>query len=268
LGFLEQIVRETGESLDAPTYADGIPEKRPLGRPSFRLAIERDRASGALVVEYKRASPGQPEPLLPSRSIAQFLESTRAARPSAYSCLATVARFDGSPRDVGELASSTDLPVLFKDIVIDPRQVDVAARSGASAILLIARLETEGHLSNSLSSLAEAAHRAGLEVLLEFHARTELRRLAGVRADVYGVNARNLDTLALDRATAAETLREAGELRLRPLLGLSGVADASDAARFWDEAVDGILVGSAVARARDPAGFLSSLRRSASGAHR
>jgi len=158
--------------------------------------------------------------------------------------------------------------VLYKDFIVDRRQVDAAARSGASALLLIARLETEGHAVESLSSLANAAHDRGLEVVLEFHARTELSRVAGVAADVYGVNTRNLDTLAIDRETADATIREAVGLGLRPLLGLSGVAHPSDAQRFWDEGVDGILVGSAVARAPDPAQFLASLRRPPAGEHR
>jgi indole-3-glycerol phosphate synthase len=86
-----------------------------------------------------------------------------------------------------------------------------------------------------------------------------------VAADVYGVNTRNLDTLSIDRATATETLGRARALGLRPLLGLSGVARPSDAAQFWKEGVDGLLVGSAVARAADPVDFLASLRRPADG---
>lgn len=268
MGFLEEIVRESHRSVNDPSYGEGLPREPPGPRPSLRRAIERDRSRGAVVVEYKRVSPGHPEPMLPARSVKQFLGSTKSAKPSAYSCLATVPRFEGSPSDVAELSGLTDRPVLFKDFIVDGRQVEAAARSGASAVLLIARLETEGHPVESLSSLAAAAHDRGLEVVLEFHARTELSRVAGVAADVYGVNTRNLDTLAIDRATAEGTLREAGELGLRPLLGLSGVAQPSDAQRFWDEGVDGILVGSAVARASDPAGFLAALHRRPAGDRR
>ena len=85
-----------------------------------------------------------------------------------------------------------------------------------------------------------------------------------MRADVYGVNARNLDTLTIDRSTADATLRAADAQGLHPLLGLSGVESAGDARRFWDHGADGILVGTSVARARDPAGFLSTLVRPSS----
>jgi indole-3-glycerol phosphate synthase len=259
--FLDEVVLEVRRSVAEATYGSGLsapPAHRP---PSFRHAIERDRANGAVVVEFKRVSPGQPDPVLPARTIAEFVELTRLGPVAGYSCLATTPRFRGSPRDVAELARSTDRPVLFKDIVVDRRQVEVAARTGASAILLIARLAGHPDGVEPLASLAEEAHRRGLEVLLEFHDRTELSRGADVAADVYGVNARDLGTLAIDRVTAAATLREARALGLHPLLGLSGVERASDARQFWNSGVDGILVGTAVARAAQPGSFLASLRR-------
>lgn len=265
MGFLEEIVHETQRTIASSEYGIGLPPSRARVPLSFRAAVERDRPRGALVVEYKRVSPGNRDPILPARSVSEFAELTAHAGVSALSCLATVPRFHGSPDDVAVLARSSPRPVLFKDFVIDERQLDVAARAGASAVLLIARLATEGYLSVPLSALAEGAHRRGLEVVLEFHARSELSHVAEVAADVYGVNTRNLDTLVIDRPTASQTVREALEGGLRPLLGLSGVEEVSDARRFWAEGVDGLLVGSAVARARDPAKFLATLHRSQAG---
>jgi indole-3-glycerol phosphate synthase len=265
MGFLEQIVAEVREGL-AESRTPESPSPRPTHpRPGFRESIERDRDRGALVVEYKRVSPGRSNARLPRRTIREFVRATESARPSAYSCLATRTRFEGSPQDVRALARATDRAVLYKEFVIDPRQVDLAARCGASAILLIARLEEPGFLDQPLARLAERAHRRGLEVLLELHDRTELSRAAGVGADVYGVNSRDLDTLTIARASAEATIRGAVRDHLRPLLGMSGVEEAGDARRFWDSGVDGILVGSAVARSGDPAAFLSSLVRDPDG---
>ena len=263
--FLDDVVPEIRRVIEQSGYGSGIPPTSSGPPPSLRQAVERDRSAGALVVEYKRASPGQPDPVLPFRTVSEFLEATRAAPVTAYSCLATVPRFHGAPGDVAEMVRSTDRPVLFKDIVIDHRQVDVAARTGASAVLLIARLEGQGRAVEPLSSLAEAAHRRGLEVVVEFHDRADLSRRADVAADVYGVNARNLDTLSIDRARADATLQEAHALGLHPLLGMSGVEQPSDARRFFESGADGILVGGAVARARSPNELLRSLRRDLSG---
>jgi indole-3-glycerol phosphate synthase len=212
-------------------------------------------------VEYKRFSPGQRDAQLPARSVEEFVRATEPAGVTAYSCLATGPQFAGSPEDVATLARSTRHPVLFKDFVLDPRQLDVAARAGASAVLLIARLATEGHLEISLADLAQAAHARGLEVLLEFHDKSELSEAERVGADVYGANVRDLDSLEIARPTALATLRAAGERGLRPLLGLSGVETPEDAQRFWSSGADGILVGTAVSRASHPSEFLASLRR-------
>jgi indole-3-glycerol phosphate synthase len=265
-GFLDTILREVRSDIRRADYLRGLPPRPSSGRrPGLKAAIERERARGALLVEYKRISPGQAEPILPRRSPKEFLRVTDVDGVAGYSCLATRPRFDGAPEDVREIVRRTDRPVLFKEFVVDPVQLEAAARAGASAVLLIARLETDGRRDAPLAALARGAHDRGLEVLLEFHAPPELSRAEDVAADVYGVNARDLDRLSLDRTTADATLSAARERGLRPLLGLSGVQSPPDAARLWAAGADGLLVGTAVARAAEPAAFLAGLRRGAGG---
>jgi indole-3-glycerol phosphate synthase len=261
--FLEDIAAEVLNSIRDPSYLEGLPE--PPGRrpPSFRAAIETGRLTGALVVEHKRVSPGSENPNLPIRSIPQFVASVAPANPAAFSCLATGPRFQGSPRDVCELVANTDRPVLFKDFVLDPIQLEAAQRAGASAVLLIARLEREDLTPVPIAQLAETARRHRLEVLLEFHEEADLGIAPDVRADVYGVNLRDLASLEIRRSIGLSTLRAAQAFR--PLLGLSGVRGPADAAECWNSGADGLLVGSSAARASDPAAFLRTLYRSVSG---
>ncbi|MCI4365795.1 MAG: indole-3-glycerol-phosphate synthase TrpC [Thermoplasmata archaeon] len=259
MGFLREMVAATTAAVSQPEYLESLP-RRPARPPaSLRSAVREAAPSGAVLAEYKRRSPGASTPELPPRTIAAFLERTTVPEVVAYSCLASGPRFGGAPQDVADLAARTPKPVLFKDFVVDPLQITAAARAGASAILLIARLEVEGLLPVPLHELADRAHREGLEVLLEWHGRAELRRTEDVPADVFGVNVRDLDTLELRRPVAEETLRAAGAFR--PMVGMSGVEGPKEARRFWDLGVDGILVGGALARTHDPSGFLSQLRR-------
>ncbi len=261
--FLTDVVAQVSRSVQRPGYLHGLPKSPAHRPPGFRKAIEAARTAGALIVEYKRVSPGASEPVLPTRSIAGFLESVRGGAPAAYSCLATGPRFRGSPQDVAELSSRTDRPVLFKDFIIDPIQIEAAHRAGASAILLIARIELDHLATHSLSELAENARARGLEVLLEFHTESELVLGPSVRPDVYGVNARDLRNLEMRPETARATMRAAAALR--PLLGLSGVQSPAEANEFWRAGADGLLVGSAVAWAKDPSTFLRTLYRPMSG---
>ncbi len=259
MGFLDEIVADTLAVVDRPGYATSPREPRARPRGSLAAAVRAAGAGGALLVEFKRVSPGASTPSLPTYTPEEFVRRAEPGGVAGYSCLATEPRFQGSVDDVASVVAATGRPVLFKDFVVDPRQIDAAARAGASAVLLIARLEVERRTRAPLAELARAAHRRGLEVLLEFHEKTELSRVGHVAADMFGVNVRDLDTLRMEPEVAAATLRAVGDRR--PLLGLSGVASPDDAARFWAAGVDGILVGSAVARARDPAEFLLGLHR-------
>ncbi len=259
-GFLAEIAREVRETLRSGPPLDLSPPPHQGPRPGLAYAIGQERGRGALVAEFKRASPGQDPPELPPRTIAEFVRTTDVPGVVGYSCLATRPRFHGAPEDVAELVRATARPVLYKEFVLGPTQIDLAARTGARAVLLIARLEAAGLLEQPLGELAGHAHDLGLEVVLEFHQGAELRSAETVDADVYGVNVRDLDSLTLDPETALATLKDAAGQGLRPLLGLSGVAGPVEAQRFWDAGADGLLVGSALARAPDPGKFLASLR--------
>lgn len=258
-GFLAEVVAKVVEDVRREEYAAGVPPPSLEPRASLRNAIVDARPKGAVLVEYKRISPGAPNPVLPGRSLDDFVRATEGGGIAGYSCLATRPRFDGSPKDVAELAAITSKPILFKDFVVGTRQLDVAVAAGASAVLLIERLETDGLLELPISELTRAAHERGLEVLLELYDPSEISGARDVPADIYGVNARDLDTLTVDRAHAERTLEAAWEGGLTPLLGLSGIERPVDARRYLDSGADGVLVGTAAARAPDPAEFLRSL---------
>jgi indole-3-glycerol phosphate synthase len=258
-GFLAGVLEEVAADLRRDDFGAGIPPPSFAPRPSFRSAIEAGRPYGALVVEYKRASPGSADPVFPARTIEEFARVTDVPGVVAYSCLATRPRFDGSPRDVAELASRTSKSVLYRDFVISRRQLDAAVFCGASAVLLIARLGSNPLLERPLPELCREAHQRGLEVLYELHDPAEIAGAAEVEADVFGVNPRDLETLAVDLSAADRTVEAAWDRGLKPLLGLGGIERPADARRFLDSGADGVLVGTAVARATDPAAFLGSL---------
>lgn len=257
MSFLDRILPLVRAEIADPAYLASLPARgRP--RPSLARAIASAPNRWAILIEHKRRSPGAREPQLPERPLAEFLRFGAPGRVEGLSCLATRAEFDGSPQDVRVLARATALPVLFKDFVIDPRQIEAADRAGASAVLLIARLETEGRLDQPLASLAEEAHRRGLEVLLEFHAPEELKLVETVPADVWGVNVRDLDALAFRPNVAEATVRALPHDR--PVLGLSGVEGPVEARRWRAWGTEGVLVGSAFARAAEPDRFLAAIR--------
>jgi indole-3-glycerol phosphate synthase len=263
MGFLADLLPQVRGQINNASYLDGLPEVPVRRAPSLREAVARAREGWAVLVERKHESPGAIESSLPRISIDRFVDSAKAGGADGLSCLATAPAFHGSPREVADLVRASGLPVLFKDFVIDPIQVEAAARAGASAILLIARLESGGFLDRPIGELAIAARARGLEVLLEVHGPDEWDVAEDVAVDLFGVNLRDLDTLQFRPEAAEETFRLAG--RHHPLLGLSGVTSPAEAERYRDWGADGLLVGAGFARASDPSAFLRSLRVPRSG---
>ncbi|MGC2035353.1 MAG: hypothetical protein WA761_07920 [Thermoplasmata archaeon] len=257
MAFLHQVVPEIEASVEDPSYLEGLPDHPDQTPPSLRKAIlDRPRPMAA-IIEFKRISPGSSTSPLPVRSISEFAAFTERAGATGLSCLACTPAFGGSPRDVLALTRVSRLPVLFKDLVVGPRQIEAAHRTGASAVLLIARFELEGRLRMPLRELAQLARAQRLEVLLELHDPEEVELVDDIPADVYGVNTRDLDTLKFEPDLTAETLRLMA--RHHPLLGLSGVQGREDVERFRALGTDGFLVGTSVARATDPNAFLTDL---------
>jgi len=145
------------------------------------------------------------------------------------------------------------LPVLRKDFILDPLQVKESRMLGADAILLIAALLDR----EQLRRLSEAAHRLGLEVLVEIHREEEIERALACEPDVIGINNRDLVTFQTDLGTTE---------RLRPLLpdtipviGESGVTSPEDVRRMARAGVDGVLVGEFLMRQENPESAVRAL---------
>ena len=156
-------------------------------------------------------------------------------------------------RDLVEVSAAVPLPVLRKDFIMHALQVYEARAAGASAILLIVRALNE----ERLASLASLAHDVGLETLVEVHGEDELARALAVRPDAIGVNARDLESLAIDPSVVTALLP-----RVPPgtvAVAESGIRTREDVERVAAAGADAALVGTAVAGAPNPADALRTL---------
>ncbi len=258
-GFLRRMVQEVRRQLEEGVYDQvGEPGEPPPASERFSSAIASGQRPG-LIAELKHASPGYQEGELRAPGPERFLQWARAGGAQAISVVPQAFRFGGSLEEFGRVAGKSSLPVLFKDFVLDPRQIRAARRCGARAVLLLARLEYEGGLSGPLASLVEEAHRAGLEAVVEVHREEDLPRALASRPDLLGVNARDLETLELDRARALRTLASARGHGI-PLVGMSGIAGPEEVRAYQRAGADAVLVGTRFIEAEDPGAFLRSLR--------
>lgn len=226
------------------------PEPGPAAPPSgcFERAL-RAAAGGAVIAEYKQGSPSL-GPFAAGTPLLERLAAYREGGASAFSILVEPAHFLGSAADL-RAAAALGTPCLYKGFVIAAAQLQEAAACGAAAVLLIARV-LRGHTA----AFADAARALGLEPLVELHDLTEVPFAQEARARVVGINARDLATFTLG-SPGSEALREAFPDAV--LVRESGLAAPGDAIASFEAGFDAVLIGEALMRSADPAGFLKRI---------
>jgi indole-3-glycerol phosphate synthase len=219
--------------------------------PDFAAAL---RAPGlSVIAEIKGASPSAGtiaagyDPVAVARRLA-------AAGAAALSVLTDARYFRGSWEALAAVGAAVPLPVLCKEFIVDPYQIDEARAAGAAAVLLIAAA-LEGRF---LRGFLDHARRRGLAALVEVHTADEVALALDAGARLIGINNRDLRTLRVDLDTTA---------RLRPLIppGILVVSESGFETRAQVAAaerlgVDAVLVGTALMRSADPGATLRELR--------
>ncbi len=206
-----------------------------------------------VIAEIKRASPSAGRIAAEADDIVARARAYEAGGAAAISVLCEPHWFGGSVDDLRAVRAAVSIPVLAKEFVVDPRQLDGLRAAGADAVLLLAVLHPR---KRDLRALVERALSLGLEPLVEAHDERELRLALETDARLIGINNRDLRTLAVDPDRAG---------RLRPLvpddrvvIAESGVRDAATVARWRAQGFDGALIGEALVRAADPAAVVRS----------
>ena len=220
-----------------PLVAEAAPPRDPM--PAFRL-------SGlSVIAEVKRRSPSKGD-LADIPDPAELARSYAAGGADAISVLTEARRFGGSLDDLRAVRAAVDTPLLRKDFIVTSYQLLEARAAGADLVLLIvAALDDQ-----ALARLHAEARELGLTVLVEVHDEAEIARALAVGAELVGVNARNLKTLAVDDATFGRLAPLVPDDRV--LVAESGISHPADVERFVGEGARVVLVGEALVRDGEP----------------
>ena len=106
--------------------------------------------------------------------------------------------FGGSLDDLLLARTSSNLPLLRKEFIIDEYQILEAKAYGADVILLIAAILTK----EDIKEFSKFAKSLQLDVLLEVHNEEELHKSIMPSLDMLGVNNRNLKTFEVSLETS------------------------------------------------------------------
>jgi indole-3-glycerol phosphate synthase len=222
--------------------------------PSPFLRTLREWPGRAIIAEVKKASPSKG--VIRADFAPLSLAQTYAAQGAAAISVLTERRFfQGSLDYLRLIREHVALPLLRKDFLFDPYQVYEARAFGASAILLIVAILSDGQLAE-LSALARTL---GLDCLVEVHDEAELERALACGVQLLGINNRDLRTFH----TTIETSERL--VRLVPsgvtVVSESGLSQSEQLSRLEAQGVRAFLIGETFMAAPDPGVPLRALLR-------
>jgi indole-3-glycerol phosphate synthase len=210
--------------------------------------------SVAVIAEVKRASPSQGA----IRADADVVETAVRYEDGGAACVSVLCAerdFGGSPDDLSAARGAISIPALAKDFTVFPEQVARQRIAGADAVLVILGMVSD----DEAKRLSETARLLGMDVLVEANDAAQVERAVALGSRMIGVNARNLETLEVDRDAQLELLASLPEGSLR--IAESGVASRADVEAARDAGAHAVLVGTSLMRSPELLGELVGVPR-------
>lgn len=256
--ILQKIIEKKREDIASchPELVSGSQmPKRVRHDKAFLQAIENafQNKGIAVIGEIKFASPtagilGTEKDLL-SRATAY-----EANGVDAISIVTEKHFFQGDVSFVTQIKKEVHITVLQKDFVIDPYQIQQAKQAGADALLLIAKIVS----AKELQQFVDLCLEIGIEPVVEINDEHDLQSAFQTHTNIIAVNARNLDTFAVDVANACQLLETIPSRYIR--LGFSGITSHKEVMEYKNAGAKGILVGTSLMKSSNIQAFLGGLR--------
>lgn len=239
--ILDTIVAKKHEEV-AGLRRQGLPARTAADAPRGFIRALCAKPGVAIIAEAKKASPskGLIEPDFDPVQVAKNYQKNGA---TAISVLTDRHFFQGELDFLISIRKEVGLPVLRKDFIIDPLQIEESHRAGADAILLIAAILSPAQLHN----FRVQAEALGMDALVEVHGEVELDQALASGARLIGINNRNLHDFIVDLNTTfrLKTLVPQGI----PVVSESGITTVEDIVRLKEAGIDAALIGESLMRA-------------------
>ncbi len=221
--YLDTLARDAERTVAEGYYT--VITKHFAPKVSLRKAILKSKRN-AVITEVKPKSPSR-STIKTDFNPAELAKAMKAGGAIAISALTEPKHFSGSLNILKKVRESVELPVLMKDIIINPVQMEAASRMGANTVLLIQTLFERGYCKHGLNEMISEAHTRNLEVLLETHNRNEYVSALKTEADLVGINNRDLRTLDTDINVTQKILQNS-EGCDKVVVSESGIMEPSD----------------------------------------
>ena len=266
-GILDTLIKNSRRSINAGVYDNALNLTKSLKKSSQNLEEEIRHFKGVpLITEIKFSSPSRGKIRKKSDPL-EIAQKMKLGGAKALSILTQPRRFDGSPEYFIKIRKKIRIPLLMKDIIIGTKQIDAAEKMGADYFLLIQALfesadpktkETRHRfIENDVNELIEYGHNKGLKILLEAHTKTEFEKAIRTKADIIGINNRNLDTLKVNRETTKSLLQNYRGNKI--IVSESGINSKKHIKFLRDCGADAFLIGTSIMKSSDIENSVSNL---------
>ncbi|MEX3513860.1 MULTISPECIES: indole-3-glycerol-phosphate synthase [unclassified Corynebacterium] len=209
----------------------------------------------SVITEFKRAVPylGEIARLDNPERMARLAQDFQEAGVVMMACQTDRRRFHGSLDDMRLIRAATEVPMICRDIIVDPYQIHEARCFGADVVpLQVALLEQA-----RLEALLDRIESLGMVALLEIRSSQDADRAMQAGGTVVGINAWSLSSDAIDRGAFAEIVPGLPESLLRIAVG--GVENPRNLLGYASQGADAVMVGESVMSAQDPTALARSL---------
>ncbi|MCL2642831.1 MAG: indole-3-glycerol-phosphate synthase [Candidatus Bathyarchaeota archaeon] len=235
LGFDAQVTISSG-------YYGSFDHSRRL-RLSLKKAI-LECNKNPVIAEIKIASPSLGT-ICENNDLTEIAQAMESGGAVAISVVTEPRHFKGSINTLSDVRRAVKLPLLMKDIILSKTQVYAAANIGADAVLLIITLYDRGYGEIALDSMIDYIHANGLEVLLEVHTQEEFKAAKKTKADLIGINNRNLADLKIALGNTEKILK-ANNFDDLIVVSESGINTSADLQFLRQLGASAFLVGSSI----------------------
>lgn len=244
LSKLEQIVKEKEKEIER-LKEEGIPRTfTSLGERDFLKSISRP-GNINLISEIKFASPSAGiirEEINPV-AIAKIYDEEGA---SAISILTDKKFFKGNISWLPAVKKETSIPILRKDFILDPIQLEEAKAYGADAVLLIVRIVPDYRLKELISLSKDM----NISALVEVHDEDDIRRAMDCGAEIIGINNRDLNTFHVDVNITKRLLSYIPDGYV--VVSESGISEPRDVHKLKSyRKINAVLVGTSIMKSKD-----------------
>jgi indole-3-glycerol phosphate synthase len=203
------------------------------------------KAGTSLIAEIKRSSPSKGQ-LSEINDPVALAKSYEIGGAEIVSVLTEKRRFNGKIADLIAVRDAIKLPVLRKDFVVTEFQVYESRLIGADLILLIVAALSQ----TQLRDFYQLSKQLGMDVLVEVHDENEAQRAIDLKAEIIGVNSRNLKTLEVNDLNFKKIFPHLPKDVIK--VAESGIATRAQVEFVESLGADAILVGESLVKSGDP----------------